>query len=599
MARFEGLCGPGYATLSKAESVSKTVNMYFEAAEVPYTQKTDATLYSRPGSKPFTVTPQAAPFNQPVRGVIQFNGNGTSVDGVFGVSGDTFWQMDDTGHQTAYGTVADDGLPVKISANAATVGQIAVQSAGHLYILSGGTFSEIPIGPDFFGATGLFFMDGYFGVLSDTANHQQFQISALNDGLTWSGADVAVLLGQADPIVACIVNIEYIYFIGSRRGEIWYNSGNALFPFAIESGAFLEVGTNAAASVCQSSSTVYWIGQDARGANVAMRAQGLASQRISNHAVEQAWSAYSTTADCICYPLTWNGHSLIRYIFPTAGKGWEYDVTESARVGYQIWVEINFTLGDGTQTAPFERAHCYAFGKHLIGSGGADGAPGVIYEIDQNTFTDAESANLLGTPIDTGIGGALLVFPIDAVQTTMLVTIGPTLPHYPVPPFYLLWGDQTTGELMLCTALSEVPVNQAGLTVVRGLGGTTAQAWPAPTAFAGVEFPGFPITRDRICRLPFNGGLRAILNRLEAFIQAGVGNDDCPDPQITLRLSRDGGNTWGNEITVSMGQLGQYVTRVVWNRLGYYRDGAIWLRVTDPVNFVLAGGEYYIAPGTS
>lgn len=561
--------------------------MYFESAEVPYNPKTDGSLYSRPGSKPFTVTPQAAPFNQPVRGVIQFNGNGTSVDGVFGVSGDTFWQMDDTGHQTAYGTVADDGLPVKISANAATVGQIAVQSAGHLYILSGGTFSEIPIGPDFFGATGLFFMDGYFGVLSDTANHQQFQISALNDGLTWSGADVAVLLGQADPIVACIVNIEYIYFIGSRRGEIWYNSGNALFPFAIESGAFLEVGTNAAASVCQSSSTVYWIGQDARGANVAMRAQGLASQRISNHAVEQAWSAYSTTADCICYPLTWNGHSLIRYIFPTAGKGWEYDVTESARVGYQIWVEINFTLGDGTQTAPFERAHCYAFGKHLIGSGGADGAPGVIYEIDQNTYADAVNAPA-SNPIDTGNTGALVS---DITDTAVDIIVSGVNPIPDTPCYFLLGGL----ELCQCTVITGVTFWH----VVRGIGSYPAQAWPAGTVVDVVTLPGLPITRDRICRLPFNGGLRAILNRLEAFIQAGVGNDDCPDPQITLRLSRDGGNTWGNEITVSMGQLGQYVTRVVWNRLGYYRDGAIWLRVTDPVNFVLVGGEYYIAPGTS
>lgn len=587
MARFDGLCGPSYPALSKAASVNKTVNMYFEATEVPYTQKTEATLYSRPGSKPFTATPQAAPFNQPVRGVIQFNGNGTSVDGVFGVSGDTFWQMDETGHQTAVGTVADDGLPVKISANAATVGQIAVQSAGHLYILSGGTFSEIPIGADFFGAVGLFFIDGYFGVLSDTANHQQFQISAINDGLTWSGADVAVLLGQADPLKACIVNIEYIYFIGGRRGQIWYNSGNALFPFAIESGAFLEVGTNAPGSVCQSSSTIYWIGQDARGSNVAMRAQGLASQRISNHAVEQAWSAYSDTSDCICYPLTWNGHSLIRYIFPTAGKGWEYDVTESARVGFQVWNEINFTLGDGTQTAPFERAHCYAFGKHLIGSGGADGAPGVIYEIDENTYVDAVNAPGCN-PIDTGETGALVSDITDAAVNIIVSGVNPI----PDQPFYFLLGGL---ELCQCTLVTSVTF----WTVVRGIGSYPAQAWTAATVVDVVTLPGFTLTRDRIIRLPFNGGLRAILSRLEIFIQAGVGNADCPNPQINLRLSRDGGNSWGAEFTMPMGQVGQFVTRVVFNRLGYYRDGAIWLRVTDPVNFSLVGGEYYISPGVS
>jgi len=541
MARFPNFAGSSYQSLSKAAAFARTINYQVEGMEVPGTGKTDVALYPRPGSKPFCPTVADGTYiHGPVRAMCQFDTqygpdpvrllNGS----VWGISGASFWRMQlgggavgnnnateaSFGYQDVFGTVADDGLPAQIFTNGAAVDQIFIVSAGHGYCLSDGVFAEIPIdGINFFGAVGLAFMDGYFIVLSNIANHAQFQLSNLGDGTTWNGANVALLLGQADQIVALIVNLEYIYFFGSRRGEIWYNTGNALFPMAIESGAFLEVGTNAAASVCKLASDIFWIGQDASGSIVAMHALGLAAERISTHAVEAAWAnkdplrgiVYPTTDDCICYTLRWNGHSLVRYIFPSADAGWEYDITESARLGYRVWNEINFTDQLGVPHAPFERAHCYAFGVHLIGSGGADGSPGAIYQLDESTYYDAVGA--------------------------------------PASP----------GSL------------------------------------------GFPLIRDHIVRLPFAGGLRQFLDRLEFFIQSGVGlaAGQGANPKLLLRISRDGGNTWGREIEIPMGLGGHYATRLVVNRLGSYRDGAIWLRVSDPVFAALVGAETYMRAGGS
>lgn len=600
MARFAGFTGPSYTSLSPAVALERTGNFYCEAVEVSATGKTDLALYSRPGSAAFAAPPSFVA--QPVRAQSQYDGNGVPTGAVFGVSGNQFWQLAPDGSQSVWGEVEDDGSPAQIVQNAATVGQVAVSSAGHLYVLSGGVFAEIANdGVNFFGSRGIAFIDGYLVVLSLTANQQQFQISALNEmrqidlpngaGKSWNGANVAILEGQADPIAAVAVTVEYIYFLGKRRGEIWYNTGNALFPFAIESGAFIEMGTNAPASVCQAQGVVFWLGQDARGANTAQRIDGLAAVRISTHAVEAAWAQYSTTDDCICYPITWNGHSLIRYIFPTADKGWEYDLTETAKLGEPVWTEIYFTDLNGNQHAPFERAHCYAFGKHLIGSGGADGCPGAIYAIDGATYADA-----VGSPygqIVNPAGTASLITEVGPSDVGLFVNDFASLPA--TYPFYLQLGGQ---ELCLCTAGIAIG---STLTVKRGQGGTAAETWAVNATVQSVTLAGFPLTRDRIVRLPYNGNRRMFLDRLEFLIQAGVGiaYGQGSDPVLLVRISRDGGNTWGREIRIPMGKGGQYLERVIANRLGSYRDGAIWIRITDPVFVAIAGAEYYAREGAS
>ena len=63
------------------------------------------------------------------------------------------------------------------------------------------------------------------------------------------------------------------------------------------------------------------------------------------------------------------------------------------------------------------------------------------------------------------------------------------------------------------------------------------------------------------------------------------------DPQIMLQYSDDGGNTWSNELWMSMGKIGEYDTRVVWRQLGNARDRVWKVRISDPV-FRQINGAY-------
>lgn len=102
-----------------------------------------------------------------------------------------------------------------------------------------------------------------------------------------------------------------------------------------------------------------------------------------------------------------------------------------------------------------------------------------------------------------------------------------------------------------------------------------------------------PIVRDRICPHLWENNHRVIYDRISFELARGVGLDGAPpvgvNPQLLLRWSNDGGNKWGPEQTLAVGELGQYKQQVYWNRCGYARDRVFWLRATDPVYWGIVG----------
>ena len=78
-------------------------------------------------------------------------------------------------------------------------------------------------------------------------------------------------------------------------------------------------------------------------------------------------------------------------------------------------------------------------------------------------------------------------------------------------------------------------------------------------------------------------------NRLELVFENGVGlaTGQGSDPQAMLRYSNDGGRTWSSEKWRSIGAIGEYQSRAVWNRLGQARDRIYEVSITDPVRRTL------------
>ncbi len=73
---------------------------------------------------------------------------------------------------------------------------------------------------------------------------------------------------------------------------------------------------------------------------------------------------------------------------------------------------------------------------------------------------------------------------------------------------------------------------------------------------------------------------------LEITMESGVGNTDCPDPQIALSISRDG-KIFGPPKNRGIGKTGEFQRRIVWRRNGRVkRFSVIRFRMSDPVKAV-------------
>lgn len=60
-------------------------------------------------------------------------------------------------------------------------------------------------------------------------------------------------------------------------------------------------------------------------------------------------------------------------------------------------------------------------------------------------------------------------------------------------------------------------------------------------------------------------------------------------PEVMLRVSRDGGKTFGNELRRSLGALGSYMGRSIWRGLGMARTFVFEWTVSDPVKVAFMG----------
>jgi len=88
---------------------------------------------------------------------------------------------------------------------------------------------------------------------------------------------------------------------------------------------------------------------------------------------------------------------------------------------------------------------------------------------------------------------------------------------------------------------------------------------------------------------PFQNNMEPFfLPLLEVTVESGVGNSACPNPQIRLQVSRDGGKTWSDERSRSIGAIGQYNRRAVWRRNGRSSRFDVYrLLMSDPVKPVI------------
>lgn len=101
----------------------------------------------------------------------------------------------------------------------------------------------------------------------------------------------------------------------------------------------------------------------------------------------------------------------------------------------------------------------------------------------------------------------------------------------------------------------------------------------------GFDVEGMPLRRLRRPPALMNENRRVRYKRIELFAEPGLGltTGQGSDPQVAMRISNDGGKTWGAWVFRSAGALGEYENRIEWLRCGAGRKRTFEFSFSDPI----------------
>lgn len=359
--------GGSYLSRSRNFDCSRTVNLFPESSGSGQS-KSIAMLLGTPGTLLFSALSGGG-----VRGTIRF-----SATQAFAVVGGNVYQVDTSGAGTLIGTIIARTTPVSMASNGITI-MLVTGPEGYV-ITPNATAALSTIVPitntTFTGADKVDYADGYF--VFNKPGTEEFQITALLAN-TIDPLDFASAEGAPDLLVSLLVNLREIWLFGQGSTEIFFDSGNADFPYERIQGAFIEQGCAAKFSPAKFDGTVAWLTANDRGQGMVVKAVGYQPQRISTHAEEFAWAKYSRIDDAIAYTYQQEGHSFYVITFPTANATWAYDSNT------QIWHERAWR-NPVDASLNRHRSNCQmAFANKIIVG---DWENGNLYSLDLDTYTD-------------------------------------------------------------------------------------------------------------------------------------------------------------------------------------------------------------------
>jgi len=369
MPRF-GFVGPSYTLQSTEVAAEECINFFaetnesgaFDQAQV-YGGRSFSGLksyYGTPGLKVF------ADLTYPPRGGIEANGR------CFYVSGATFWEINADGTSSNRGVVANDYIPASLAFNSI---QILIVAGGHAYCFTLATNALVEVTDQLAGIpVQCDCSDTYFIV--NFQNSNKYQMSQLLDGTTWPGQLVNEVSVFPDNLVSLIANHRELWLFGNRRSQPFQDTGSAEVFDPIP-GALIEAGCAATFNVVRADNSVFWIGQDERGAVIAWRSNGYTPQRISTHAVEVWLSQQANISSLTAYSYQDRGHLFYMLYLPNSDCSWVYDIGENLWHKRASW--------DGNAYHPhWSWNHVFCFGKHLMG----DWNSGKLYEMSFSYLDD-------------------------------------------------------------------------------------------------------------------------------------------------------------------------------------------------------------------
>jgi len=183
-------------------------------------------------------------------------------------------------------SIADNGIGIVI------VG-------GNGYYYNGSTVVEIT-DPAYYPSNTVTFQDGYF--IFNRTGTSQFFISGLY-AITFDPLMYATAEGSPDNLVGLKSINQQLWLFGEKSIEVWYNSGNALFPFDRIQGSFSLRGCVNYKTIASTNNAIFWVGDD----NVVYMSNGYTPTPISTPAIDYRLGTRGTK-DFRAFTYTEEGH---------------------------------------------------------------------------------------------------------------------------------------------------------------------------------------------------------------------------------------------------------------------------------------------------
>jgi len=299
-------------------------------------------------------------------GTGEIRGMCTQGDILYVISGSTGYSIDANGIKTTFtGSLSTSTGPVWMATNGT---QIMIVDGSGGYMMTAGTITGIS-DTDFPVPSSLTYQDGYF-IVSKKDSGQWF-ISGSYDGTTWDALDYATAEAYPDNLQAVVSCQREIWLLGKESYEVWYDSGNADFPWTRVNGAVSKVGCIAPHSVGSYEGSIAWL-DDKRQVRMSNQYQ---AAKISTEQIDYQIAQYGTVSDAIGYGYSQEGHIFYVLTFPTESKTWCYDATT------KHWHTRASGNHDGRHPAT---CHVLFNSKNLIGH-----TNGNVYEYDLGVYSDA------------------------------------------------------------------------------------------------------------------------------------------------------------------------------------------------------------------
>lgn len=277
--------------------------------------------------------------------------------------GDTYTKLKDIELKGDRVSIANNGI------------QMAIVDGIKGYVYDGTTLTDITAQSGMYPSNTVTFQDGYF--IFNRKGTGQFFISELY-GTTTDPLDFATAESSPDDTVALISFTNQLWLFGTETTEIWYNSGDSLFPFSRISGAILQIGCHSPYSIAKGVSEMLFIGSDKSVYSV--RSNSYVPNRVSTYAVEQY---INNEPNAYGFIYTEFEHEFYLLHLPNAKKSFCYDLDTGLwheRQSPRVYTEDIVQFND----RHYSNCLCLFNGKNYVGSR----IDGNVYYLDTESVSD-------------------------------------------------------------------------------------------------------------------------------------------------------------------------------------------------------------------